>query len=133
MIVKQGAIVDATIVSSSRRPKKVQTVDEVEGKEGDEPEYEVNTTYSDDVDAKWTKKAGKLYYGHKAHAATDAEHGFIIGGHVTPANRADTRELMQVVEESGVPEGSMVFADKGYASAENRCSLEDAKITDGIM
>ena len=133
LIVKQGAIVDATIVSSSRRPKKFQTVEEVEGQEGDGPEYEVNTTYSDDVDAKWTQKAGKLYYGHKVHAASDGEHGFIIGGHVTPANRADTKELMEVVEESKIPKGSMVFADKGYASADNRCDLEDNQITDGIM
>ena len=65
--------------------------------------------------------------------ATDAEHGFIIGGHVTGANRADTRELMGVVAESKVPKGSMVFADKGYASAGNRRDLEDAQITDGIM
>ena len=133
LIVKQGAIVDATIVSSSRRPRKIQTVEEVEGEEGEGPEYEVNTTYSDDTDAAWTKKAGKLYYGHKVHMATDADHGFIIGGHVTPANRADTKELMEVVTESGVAKGSMVLADKGYASAENRRALEKEKITDGIM
>lgn len=65
--------------------------------------------------------------------ATDAEHGFIIGGHVTPANRSDTKELMEVVEESRVPKGSMVFADKGYASADNRRDLESKQITDGIM
>ncbi len=27
----------------------------------------------------------------------------------------------------------MVFADKGYASADNRCSLEEKGLTDGIM
>ena len=37
---------------------------------------------------------------------------FILGGHVTAANRADTKELMEVVEESGVSKGSMVMADK---------------------
>ena len=65
--------------------------------------------------------------------ATDAEHGFIIGGHLTPANRADTKDLMEVVAESGAKQGAMVFADKGYASASNRCDLEDSEITDGIM
>jgi IS5 family transposase len=65
--------------------------------------------------------------------ATDAEHGFIIGGHVTPANTADTTELMKVVKESKVPKGSMVLADKGYASNDNRCDLEEAGLTDGIM
>ena len=27
----------------------------------------------------------------------------------------------------------MVFADKGYASADNRCGLEEKGLTDGIM
>lgn len=49
------------------------------------------------------------------------------------ANRADTNELKQVVEQAGIEPGSMVFADKGYASAENRIHLENYGITDGIM
>ena len=65
--------------------------------------------------------------------ATDAKHGFIIGGHVTLANTADTKELMEVVTESKTPSGSMVFADKGYASNNNRCDLEEKQLTDGIM
>lgn len=133
LIVKQGAIVDASIVESSRRPKKTQTVEEVEGAEEGEPGYEVNTKYSDDTEAKWTVKAGKPYYGYKLHMACDAEHGFIIGGHVTPANTADTKEMMAVVTESKITKGSMVFADKGYASNRNRCALEDKKLSDGIM
>jgi IS5 family transposase len=133
LIVKHGAIVDASIVTSSRRPRKTQIIEEGQGSEGEEKGIEVITTYSDDTDAAWTKKAGKFFYGYKAHAATDADHGFIIGGHVTPANKSDTKELKNVVEESGINEGAMVFADKGYASAENRCDLEEAEITDGIM
>ena len=85
------------------------------------------------MDAKWTIKAKKPYYGYKLHMSTDAERGFILGGHVTPANRADNRELMEVVKESKTPEGSMVMADKGYASTDNRCDLEENHITDGIM
>ena len=56
-----------------------------------------------------------------------------IGGHVTPANRSDTKELMEVVQKSKIPKGSMVFADKSYASADNRAGLNKAGITDGIM
>ena len=37
------------------------------------------------------------------------------------------------MEESKAHKGSMVLADKGYASADNRISLERAGITDGIM
>jgi IS5 family transposase len=133
IIIKQGAIVDASIITSSRRPKKIEVVEPREGREDEDSGYEVTTSYSDDLEAAWTVKAKKPYYGYKLHMATDAEHGFIIGGHVTPANRADTKELMAVVTESGLSKGSMVLADKGYASADNRINLEEAGITDGIM
>jgi len=133
IVIKQGAIVDASIIISSRRPKKVEVVEPVEDRAGEGAGYKVSTSYSDDVEASWTIKAKRPYYGYKLHMATDAEHGFIIGGHVTPANHSDTKELMDVVRESGIKRGSMVLADKGYASADNRMSLEKAGITDGIM
>jgi len=133
VVIKQGAIVDASIITSSRRPRKVEVVEAREEGDGEAPGYQVTTRYSDDVEASWTIKAKRPYYGYKLHMATDAEHGFILGGHVTPANRSETKELMKVVEESGIPKGAMVLADKGYARAENRRSLEEAGLTDGIM
>ena len=133
VVIKQGAIVDARIITSSRRPRKVEVVEARKEGDGEAPGYQVTTRYSDDVEASWTIKAKRPYYGYKLHMATDAEHGFILGGHVTPANRSETKELMKVLEESGIPKGAMVLADKGYASAENRRSLEEGGLTDGIM
>jgi IS5 family transposase len=132
-IIKQGATVDPSIITSSRRPKKIEVLELLEDPEGEDSGYEVTTSYSEDVEAAWTIKAKRPYYGYKIHIATDAEHGFIIGGYITPANRADTKELMKVVEESGIGKGAMVFTDKGYASTSNRVILEKADITDGIM
>ena len=133
VVIKQGAIVDASIIVSSRRPRKVEVVEAREEGEGEDPGYQVSTRYSGDVEASWTIKAKRPSYGYKLHMATDAEHGFILGGHVTPANRSETKELMAVVEESGVPRGAMVLADKGYASHKNRMALEERGLTDGIM
>ena len=106
--------------------------DEQDDEDGDDENhaqptgYSVETSYSDDVEARWTKK-GKVYcYGYKGHLAVGTGHGFILGGHVTVANRPDCLELMNVVGESGLEDGGPVFADKGYASADNRCDLEDA-------
>ena len=65
LIIKQGAIVDASIVTSSRRPRKIQTIKGIKNQEGEEPVFEVNTTNSDDPDAAWTIKANKPYYGYK--------------------------------------------------------------------
>ena len=43
LIIKQGVIVDASIVESSRRPGKKQTIEQVEETEGYEPGYVVTT------------------------------------------------------------------------------------------
>ncbi len=55
IITREGIIVDSTIVKSSRKPQK--TID-IRDKEH-------TIFYSEDKDAKWTIKAGKLHYGYK--------------------------------------------------------------------
>lgn len=124
-----GAIVDATIIESSRRPRKVMEIMPEDRKEDktDGPAI----SYSDDTDATWIKKGKRSYYGYKAHVSVDAKDGYVIGGHVTPANVADITELEKLIAH--LPEGSIVLADKGYASEQNRAILKDNKLEDGIM
>lgn len=55
---------------------------------------------SDDLDAMWLKKGKKAYYGYKAHICVDAQDGFTLGGHVTPANVADVTEFRRLLGES---------------------------------
>lgn len=143
LLVKQGVAVDATLISSARRPRKVidletaphdRREDEcpLSATDGDR-EPTVKVSYSDDADATWTVKCGVPVYGYKAHAATDTEHGFVLGGHVTGANVADTKELEKVLDECAIPCGAKVDADKGYDSAANRETLEGKNLVDGIM
>jgi len=107
MMVKEGAIVDATIIESSRRPRKVtELMPEDRHEEKSEMPAPV-VTYSDDPDANWIKKGKRAYYGYKGHITVDAKVGFIPGGHVTPASTADITELERIVNESGIPEGSL--------------------------
>jgi transposase, IS5 family len=135
LLVRDGAIVDATIVSSCRRPRKVIEVvpedrreEEAEGDDGPG----VKVEYSDDEDARWIKKGKRSTYGYKAHIATDAN-GFVLCGHATGANRSDTREFERVVNDAGLPEGAAVLADKGYAGAPNRDVLAQRHLGNGIM
>ncbi len=133
IIVKEteGAIVDATIVESSRRPRRVIDI-MPEDREEDETQPS-SITYSDDTDANWIRKGNRPYYGYKAHISIDTKDGFILGGHITPAGTSDTTEFERLVNESFLPEGSYVFADKGYASARNRDILIQRNLRDGIM
>jgi IS5 family transposase len=125
-----GAIVDATIIESSRRPRKVMEIMPEDRKE-DKTDAMSLISYSDDTDATWIKKGKRPYYGYKAHVSVDAKDGYVIGGHVTPANVADITELEKLITH--LPEGSIVLADKGYASEKNRIILRDNKLEDGIM
>ena len=137
LLVKCGAAVDATLITSSRRPRKVIDIEAApkDRQEDETPSEPAKNTvsYSDDTEAKWTVKGGRLVYGYKVHGATDLGRGFILGGHVTGANVADCIELPQVVRESHLPPGAEVQADKGYAGEPNRRFLKAASLRDGIM
>lgn len=140
LLVKKGAVVDATVVESSRRPRKVidtESIPEDRKEESNEKVEDSNNncqvSYSSDEEAKWLKKGKNYYYGYKAHISVDSEHGFILGGHATPANVSDTVEFESLVEESSLDSGSIVFADKGYASKSNREYLDCNDYIDGIM
>ena len=128
LLVQEGAIVDATVIESSRRPRKVVEIIPEDRKEEETVTPSV-VSYSNDVDATWIKKGKKPYYGYKAHVSVDAKDGYVLGGHVTPANVADTTELEKLVDELDLPEGSMIFADKGYASENNSTILHKRSVT----
>lgn len=123
LLVKTGVIVDATLVASSRRPRKVLEHD------GEE----TTVSYSDDTDAQWMKKGKDLIYGYKAHAVCDDRDGYILGGDVTAANVAETTHLEQTLETASVPRGAVVLGDKGYASKDNRRKLKEKGLGDGLM
>lgn len=134
ILVKEsnGAILDAAIIESSRRPRKIIEVMPEDRKEEETRDLPI-IAYSDDPDAAWIRKGKKAYYGYKAHVSVDAEEGFILGGHITPANVADTTECERLVAESHLSPGSFVLGDKGYASEKNRLHLLESGHTDGIM
>ncbi len=127
-----GAVIDATIIESASRPKntvEVMAVDREEKTEIDE-EKEPNITYSKDPDARWLKKGKKTYFGYKGFVATSVDEGYIEKVHVTPANRSEVKEL-----ENSLPDKKpqRIYADKGYASKDNRSMLKGKGIKDGIL
>ena len=148
----QGAVIDATLVESAARPNRVIEMTE----DRREPDIEqvivnqeeivnkeaavnqeaavdkeaVRVEESKDPDARWLKKGNKCYFGYKVFAVVDAEKGYIQRLYSTPANVSEVRQLGVLVD--GLPAGTRVYADKGYASAENRKWLFDRGLRDGI-
>lgn len=164
LLVKRGAIVDASVIQSSTRPRKVIKVQVQDRKEADiensstateskpsnntdskeknnvkkkkdeeNPETTNPIEYSKDPDATWIVKGKKLTYGYKCHMAVDMHRGFIVGGHVTPANISDMNQLEAVLDESNLPAGIPILADKGYCSKKNRTLVNTKGFTDFIM
>ena len=137
LIVKNGAIVDATVISSARRPRKVVKGEFVEDRKEEETSLTTSednkiVTYSDDKDASWLKKRGKFIYGYKGHNLVNFD-GYFLGGHVTPANISDINQLEKMILESNLESGISVLADKGYMSKKNVELVNKLGFQDGIM
>lgn len=115
------AIVDATIISSNARPRKVL-------EQSDDASYA--TKYSADPDAKWLKKGKKSYFGYRVFARSDTE-GFIDRTAAKPANLPETKELDAMTH--GLKKGTRVQADKGFFSAENKAILRKKGLKNGLM
>jgi IS5 family transposase len=134
-LVKSGCVVDATIISSAARPRKQVDVEmvAVDREEDAGSKCKVTVSYSKDSEAAWTCKGSRYSYGYKGHMAVDTNQGFILTGHVTPANCSDTTQMRRLVRAARLPKKSRVYADKGFCSQSNRDELRKRKLKNGIM
>ena len=129
---RHGISVDATVVESSRRPRTTLDIMPEDRKESDQPSPP-EVYHSDDKEAAWLKKGNKNHYGYKIHMAADNRYGLVLGGHVTPANRSDMKELEKILTEIPSEIGGSCLADKGYTSQANREIVVSYGFEDGIM
>jgi IS5 family transposase len=104
LIVSEGTIVDATIISAPSSTK--------------------NKDRKRDPEMKQTKKGNQWHFGMKVHVATDTQ-GRAHGVAVTDASVHDS----QVMDELLHGEETAVYGDKAYASATRKQELEDQGIT----
>lgn len=139
VIVKRGAIVDASITDTPRRPrgrKEYEVVeDRNEAADGDSSEQAMlKEVVKPNVDgeARWIKKMGKLHFGYKRHTVTDGN-GLILAEETTAANASDMKHLETPLQKANLPEGTPVYADKGYDSSENREVLVRMRLKSRIM
>ena len=126
---RSGQIVDASIV---RVPIQRNSREEnVRIKAGEVPEdWSEAKQEQKDVDARWTEKHGKQYYGYKNHIDVDAEHKLVRSYEVTPANVHDSQAFDAVIDpDNADPE---VWADSAYRSEETERVLEDAEYVSHI-
>jgi len=105
LLMRQGTIVDATIIAAPSSTK--------------------NRQQSRDPEMHQTKKGNQWYFGMKAHIGVDVTSGLVHTVTGTAANQADitqTATLLHGQEED-------VFGDAGYTGADKRPELEDRDIS----
>ena len=139
VIIKRGAIVDASITDTPRRPRGRKTYEVVEDRDEDtnreaSEKGMIKEVVKPNVDseARWIKKMGKLHFGYKRHTVTD-ENGLILAEETTPANASDIKHLETPLQKAHLPRQTPVYADKGYDSSENREVLRRMKLKSRIM
>jgi len=127
IIIKKGAIVDASVIDTPLRPKG-KTNYEVTNDREDKQEVSVEKQYPDSVDkeAAWPKKTGRYRYGYKKHYVTDEE-GLVLGVVTTKASTNEITNLEEVPDAAGLPEAIPLKADKKYQSAKNAGLLKKPK------
>ena len=133
IIVKTGAIVDASVIETPLRPKGSNKYAVTQDRT-DEEEVTVEKNYSSNVDteASWLKKRGKFHFGFKKHHVTDEE-GLILGVLTTRASVNEISNLEEVLATASLPPNIPLKADKGYQSKKNDELLKRLGLKNNIL
>jgi IS5 family transposase len=105
LLMRQGTIVDATIIAAPPSTKNKQK--------------------ARDPEMHQTKKGNQWYFGMKAHIGVDVASGVVHTVVGTAANEADINQMAVVLH--GREEA--VFADAGYTGADQRPEHEDRDVS----
>ena len=132
ILVKTGAIVDASVIETPLKPKGKINYRVTEDRK-DEQEV-VTKEFPDSVDkeASWLKKKGNYCFGYKKHHVTDYE-GFVLGVVTTKASANEVANLEEVLNAADLPEKIPLKADKGYQSKKNAALLKQRKLKNHIL
>lgn len=116
-----GQIVDASLVQAPVQRNKREEADIV--KQGTMPlSWKAYKRAHKDVDARWTKKHGKSYFGYKLHASVDKRYKLLRKMVVTHAAVADATVFEPLLDLSNTSRD--VYADRGYPTAEREATLK---------
>jgi transposase, IS5 family len=113
LIFNQGQMIDASFTLA---PRQRNTRDENKqikaGKGKDLWNDKPNKKKHKDIDARWTKKNGEVFYGYKNHAKVDTKSKFINRYSVTDASVHDSQALDDLLSEKD--KDQELHADSAY-------------------
>lgn len=121
-VARRGQIVDAAMVEAPRQRNPREENEQI--KKGEVPEnWSETKRRQKDTQARWTRKAGKTYYGYKNHINVDVKHKVIRRYAVSDAALNDRRRLEDVLDETNTSRA--LWADSNYRSRDQEESLKE--------
>jgi len=130
LLLQQGAIIDASITPTPRKPKGKKAY---ELRPDQEPPVATLAKPGVDQEAAWVKKNGKLSYGYKRHYVSESGTGLVLSVETTAANEHERQHLEQCIVKANLQDRSSVYADKGYCGKPNEASLKSLGLRSGIQ
>jgi IS5 family transposase len=116
LLLKQGTLVDATIVESARTPPPKWGKDQSQD--------------TSDPDAAWAGRNGRATtHGYKVHVAVDQGSELVRALSVTPGSAHDSTQIDALLSQ----DTEAVYADKAYDSTARRATLRAQGIAPRIL
>jgi len=114
LILNDGRIVDAEIIEAPKRHLKKDEQERLKDQSSKQaPEEHINRRSQIDMDAGWTFKHGRRYFGYKNTAKIDNGSKLVLTYHTTNASVHDSQSFSMVLDKQQ-DEGQSIFADNGY-------------------
>lgn len=132
LIAKSGQMVDATIVGTPiQRNSKEDNETIKAGKTPASFTENPNKLAQKDMDARWTKKHNKSYFGYKNHVIADTKSKFITQYKVTDASVHDSQVCTEFLTDEN--QGEPFYGDSAYQTPEIIETLESLKMENKIV
>jgi IS5 family transposase len=120
-IARGGQMIDASIVPAPKQHTHKEEKDLI--KQAATPiDWSPAKRRQKDVDATWTKKHGKSYFGYKLSACADKRYKLIRKIKISTASEHDTRHLEDVLDPTNTSRD--IYADKGYVDSDRENRLK---------
>jgi IS5 family transposase len=130
-LIKEGSIIDATIVEAPKQRNMRDENDQI--RQGEMPKEWKNKPHmlrQKDTDARWLKKNGETYYGYKNHVKICRKSKLISVYKVTDASVHDSQAVEDLLDKSD--SHHELYADSAYSGKEIASLLEKKKIRSRI-
>lgn len=125
LVLNEGKIIDASIVDAPVQRNSREENEQIH--DNDVPQdWSEHKRCQKDMDATWTKKHGKSYFGYKNHVKVDAGSKLIDHYEVTTASVHDGTVVWDLLTQDD--EGQELHGDKAYDNAHTKKGVRLAKM-----